>query len=127
MAHFEIQGKRISKQKQSVLKNQRLDVGLWGPLNTSVKPAREIEVVAIPSSAAKIERSKMPIAHNVRKWQIIGAYSGPFRPLIPIDPGHPFRTIPATDSDLSRPSIPIDSGHRFRLIPAIDSGGFRPL
>ncbi len=75
MAHFEIQGKRISKQKQSVLKNQRLDVGLWGPLNTFVKPAQEIEVVAIPSSAAKIERSKMPIAHNVRKWQITGLNS----------------------------------------------------
>ncbi len=27
------------------------------------------------------------------------AYSGPFRPLIPIDPGHRFRLIPAIDSD----------------------------
>ncbi len=41
------------------------------------------------------------------------AYSAPFRPLIPIDVGHPFRLIPATDSGASRPPIPEHSGHPF--------------
>jgi general secretion pathway protein A len=39
------------------------------------------------------------------------AYSGPFRPLIPADSGHPFRSIPAGHSDGFRPPIPEHSGH----------------
>lgn len=75
MAHFEIQGKRISKQTKSALKNQQLVVGLWGPLNTFVNPSQEIDVIAVPSSAARVERSSKPIDHNVRKWRITGLNS----------------------------------------------------
>jgi hypothetical protein len=39
------------------------------------------------------------------------AYSDAIRPLIPIDVGHPFRLIPATDSEGSRPPIPEHPGH----------------
>jgi hypothetical protein len=35
--------------------------------------------------------------------KVNGAYSG--------DSGHPFRSIPATYSDLFRPAVPGDSGH----------------
>jgi hypothetical protein len=48
---------------------------------------------------------------KAKKILIKHAYSAPFRPLIPIDVGHPFRLIPATDSGASRPPIPEDSGH----------------
>ena len=40
-----------------------------------------------------------------------GAYSTPFRPVIPRQAGHPFQRIPATDSMASRPAIPGESGH----------------
>ena len=40
------------------------------------------------------------------------ADSDAFRPVIPIDSGHPFQSIPATQSGAFRPAIPADSGHR---------------
>lgn len=72
MAHFELDGRRISKQKVSLLKQQTVTVGLWGPLNNFVNPPREIEVAASPSAAVKLERSALPIANGIRKWKVTG-------------------------------------------------------
>jgi hypothetical protein len=48
-------------------------------------------------------------------WEIrvisANAYSDAFRPLIPIQSGHPFRRKSATYSDSFRPAIPMQSGH----------------
>jgi hypothetical protein len=41
----------------------------------------------------------------------LNASSDPFRPLIPIQSGHPFRWNSATYSDPFRPVIPMESGH----------------
>ncbi len=70
MAHLEITGKRVSKTTVAILKGEDLTIGLWGPMNTFVKPARELDVVADPSRGVKLERSKSPIDHDVRKWRL---------------------------------------------------------
>lgn len=75
MAHFEIDGKRISKQKIPVLKQQHVTVGLWGAMNALVNPPRELEVIATPSTAVKLERSPLPIANSTRKWKITAVHA----------------------------------------------------
>jgi hypothetical protein len=40
-----------------------------------------------------------------------GAYSGPIRPLIPFQFGHPFRFNSATHSGPNRPGVPVEIGH----------------
>lgn len=70
MAHFDLNGTRISKQTISLPKQQQVTVGLWGAMNTFVTPSRELDVVATPASAVKLERSLLPIANTVRKWKI---------------------------------------------------------
>jgi len=46
---------------------------------------------------------------KIHQNQISIAYSDPFRPLIPIDVGHPFRRKPATDSGAFRPPFRLKS------------------
>ena len=55
--------------------------------------------------------------------QPVSAYSGPFRPLIPEQAGHPFRSKAATDSGGSRPGIPEHSGHPWEADPICATQG----
>lgn len=50
------------------------------------------------------------------------AYSGPIRPPILIESGHPFWFKPATRSEANRPPILAESGHRFWRKAATNSG-----
>ncbi|HLK68148.1 MAG TPA: hypothetical protein VKU19_32165 [Bryobacteraceae bacterium] len=79
MANFQQLGRDISGQRVNVSKLTPLTVELYGPLNTYASPSQELEVVATPASNVKIERSLLPIANSVRKWQITGRASGPVR------------------------------------------------
>jgi hypothetical protein len=72
MAHFELNGKRISNETIGLFKRERITVGLWGAMNTLVSPPVEIDVTASPSDGATAERSKLPIANKVRKWDLTG-------------------------------------------------------
>jgi flagellum-specific peptidoglycan hydrolase FlgJ len=76
VAHFELDGKRISKQSLTLLKQQVLTVGLWGATNRLVNPPQELDVAANPSGAVKLERSSLPITNMIRKWKITGVQAG---------------------------------------------------
>lgn len=76
MAHFEIDGIRVSNQKISVIIQKTKKVGLWGPLNTFAKPPKELDVIADPAAAVKLERSQSPILNNIRTWNITGLRLG---------------------------------------------------
>lgn len=72
MAHFELNGKRISNEKIGLFKQDQMTVGLWGAMNNLVNPPQEIDVNATPSDGVKLERSMLPIANGVRKWKLTG-------------------------------------------------------
>ena len=79
MANFKLRGRDISQQRLNAEKLAPLTVDLYGPLNTYASPSQELDVVATPAANAQVERSKLPISDNVRKWQIKGRVSGTVR------------------------------------------------
>src|SRR5690606_30726332 len=81
-------------------------------------PLRRVtRVAAAPVVRVRVRAAPPDDVQTVALAQLL-AYSGGSRPPIPVQAGHPFRSIPATDSGASRPLIPV--------IPAGHSGRIRP-
>jgi hypothetical protein len=79
MAHFEMNGRKISTQTIPAFKGVPLQASLWGPINTYVTPSQELKVVPNPLSAVDVFPLAISKDQKVRKLQIKGKASGTVR------------------------------------------------
>lgn len=77
MAHFQKHGRNVHGQTLAVPAGAVTEIGVWGPLDTYVRPPRELDVTAQPPApGVRIERGPMLDAQNVRIWKVSGLQSG---------------------------------------------------